>query len=157
MFKSCNVYCYSGLYLDEKMLHDLEIKKISGFDLIFMLQNYPSIYSLGVNQLQKVDKNSLIAVLSKDDKKQQEFFYRVKNNSLVIVPIQMYYGISGLNGKLIAYYDDKNIRDAKLALSNSGGIQILAEDIDRERTKISEFNNQYQLRKIYSALTMKTE
>lgn len=154
MFKKCNVYCYSGLYLDEVMLQELEIKKASGLDITCMLSNYNSVYNFNDNQFQKINGNSLMTILLNDKNKTKEFFYRVKNGSFILVPIQQCYGISGLNNNLIVYYDDKTIRDAKIAHANREGIQVLTEDIDRGRNQISEFNNQYQLRKIYSALTM---
>jgi len=153
MLKQSNVYYYCGLFLDDKMLNEMEIKKGKGLDIIFILQNYDSVYTLDKNKTKVVNKQSLMEILGKENNKDKEYFYRVNDNNFILIPVQKYYGISSFDNNLIAYYDDQTIRDTKLTLVNNGDIQALTEDIDSGRKEIMEFNHQYELRKIYTNLS----
>lgn len=157
-YDACNFYYYKGLYLSEEMLKskDLEIEKATGFGIIYQLRNYEQVYSYE-GEFKEVDKQQLLVLLSSPSNKYKEFCYRIRNGNFILLPIEIFYGISDSNGDLILYYKDQAERDEKIAYMNQYGINEVINDLNNAREKAAEFNRQRQLRKVYNILTMTIE
>ena len=112
----CNFYYYKGLYLSEEMAKskDLEIEKATGLEIIFQLRNYDHVYSYE-GEFEEIDTQKLLALLSAPNNKYKEFCYRIRNGNFILLPIEIFYGISDFEGNLILCYNNKDERDEKIS------------------------------------------
>ena len=79
------------------------------------------------------------------------YFFIESENSLLIVPLKVYYGIKNYNG-IITLYDNKNIRDAKLELVRKNGLSELFDDIGNKENLVNRYNEQEKVKKICKLL-----
>lgn len=157
MFKKCSIYSYMGLYLNEKELEEFEIQSATGIEIIHILKDYENVYSLDEDgMLSELQKSSLYSVLIGDGK-YANFCYRIRNDSLILIPsIQIYYGIVKENGDILSCYTNQEERNQKLSQINQyGNVSCIVEDMVESKNTIDTMKHQEQLRKAYSILSMR--
>lgn len=157
MFKKCSIYSYMGLYLNEKELEEFEIQSATGIEIIHILKDYENVYILDEDgMLSELQKSSLYSVLIGDGK-YENFCYRIRNDSLILIPsIQIYYGIVKENGDILSCYTNQEERNQKLSQINQyGNVSCIVEDMVESKNTIDTMKHQEQLRKAYSILSMR--
>ena len=152
MFKACEFYYYEELYLDNEALNKLLIKKIDQVGLITLLGKYSKVMGIHDGEVFQYSKST---IQSKILDPEQEHFYRVKNNTLIIYPIKIYYGIQNNQGKIFAVYDNKRIRDIKLSEANKNSIHVILTDVQDSSLIVESYQKQMKLKKLYNSLEIK--
>lgn len=153
MFKACEFYYYNELYLDDEALNKLEIKKTNQVGLITLLGQYVKV--VGINEEGQVFQYSKNTIQSKIMNSEQEHFYSIRNNTLIIYPIKIYYGIQNVQGKIFAVYDSKRIRDIKLSEANKNSIHVILTDVQDSLEVVENYQKQMRLKKLYNNLEIK--
>lgn len=151
MFRGCSVYYYKGLYLNESDLMSWGYKKASGVELASILKNYDDIYILDELGIEFAAKDGLIDIIGSSH---QEYFYLIREGKFVLAPVDIRYGICGFDDKPVVLYSDQSIRDIKLTLVNSQGIETISEDIEKAKGAINILQSQQQLKKVYNSIRM---
>ena len=147
MFEGFEIYYYNGLFIDKEMFKKYNIQKIDSVGLYPVLNKYQSIFEL---------RNDISVPIKKDVffnsiERENCYFFIESENSLLIVPLKVYYGIKNYNG-IITLYDNKNIRDAKLELVRKNGLSELFDDIGNKENLVNRYNEQEKVKKICKLL-----
>lgn len=152
MFNKKDFYLYEGLYFDQETFNRAKLMKIKGFDLMIFLQDYKDVYKLERGILIKQDKKSVLDYIGVSDCRDREFCYLVRNNKLIIFPIEIYYGIENRDG-LLAYFSNKDYRDYVFNQVNCIGINVeFINGMTKSKDVIDEYNKQQKLIKTYNDL-----
>ena len=88
---------------------------------------------------------------SSSDSSNREFCYIVKGNKLILIPIEIYYGIAK-SEQLLAYYTNRDIRDVMFNQVMSYNINAIISDMCRSKDKIDEYTKHQKLIKSYKKL-----
>lgn len=151
MYKECELFYCDGLFLSSDEAKELNIEVADGIGLITLLQKYSNVFGMADGEVVSLDKQ----VLQNEALKANHMFcYIIKNNSLILPPIKIYYGIKKDN-KILALWDSKRIRDIKLSDVKINNIHSIVEDMSSSNSLIEDFSKQLQLRKVYNSLTFK--
>lgn len=150
MFKACEFYYYNELYLDDEVLSKLKIEKTNQVGLITLLSKYSKI--MGINDNGEVFQYNKNVIQSKILNSEQEHFYSIRNNAVIIYPIKIYYGIKNNQDKVVAVYDSKRIRDIKLGEVKKNSIHVILVDIQESSVIVDKYQKQMQLKKLYNNL-----
>ena len=151
MFKSCELYYCDGLYIDQEMAKSLSLQKTNSIGFLSLLENYDIILSIKNGNVSKADKTMLIKKIQKQLMDDGEICYLVRENSLIVPDITVYYGISD-DESILALYDKKRIRDAKLSVVKCYDARNIIDDMSRSNDVLNKYNEQKRLRKIYYGL-----
>lgn len=150
MFSGCELYSYSGLLLNELELKKLQIYKTDSIGAVTLIQNYSNVSSMELNKTIDdydyipLDKSVFLKQILSSSK---EICYRIVKDSVIILPVQIHYGISD-GERILALYDEKNIRDAKLStVVKINKINSIIEDITNSNSLIQTYNKQKELRR----------
>lgn len=150
MFKACEFYYYNELYLDSEALSKLEIEKTNQVGLITLLSKYNKI--MGINDNGDVFQYNKTTIQSKILDSEQEHFYSIRNDTVIIYPIKVYYGIKNNQDKVVAVYDSKRIRDIKLKEVLINNIHAILDDVQESSKVIENYQKQMKLKKLYNNL-----
>ena len=153
MFKACEFYYYNELYLDAEVLNKLGIEKTNQVGLITLLSNYAKI--MGINDNGDVFQYSKTTIQNKILNSEQEHFYCIRNNMVIIYPIKIYYGIKNNQDKVVAVYDSKRIRNIKLNEVLINSIHVILADIQDSSEIVENYQKQMKLKKLYNNLEIK--
>lgn len=153
MFKACEFYYYNELYLDDEVLNKLGIEKTNQVGLITLLSNYAKI--MGINDNGDVFQYSKTTIQNKILNSEQEHFYCIRNNMVIIYPIKIYYGIKNNQDKVVAVYDSKRIRNIKLNEVLINSIHVILADIQDSSEIVENYQKQMKLKKLYNNLEIK--
>lgn len=152
MFKKAEFYLYNGLYFDQDMFEKLGLMKRKGFDLMILLQDYEEVYKLENGILSKQTKSNIIDYIGVSDNRDREFSYLIRNNKLIVFPIEIYYGIENKDG-ILAYFTNKDYRDFVLNQVCCTGFDVEFIDcMTKSQSVINEYNKQQKLIKTYNSL-----
>lgn len=150
MFNECELYYYEGLILDDDDIKELNMEKTNGIGLITLIQNYTNVFGIENGEIIEIDKEKLLNNVIKTE---EEFCYIIRNNSLLLPPIKIYYGIK--EDRILAVWENKQIRDIKLHEIRVTNICTIIEEMSNTDSFIKDFNKQKKLRKKYNSLTFK--
>lgn len=151
MFEGCEIYYYNGLFIDKEMFKNFCIQKKDAVGLYLILNNYQNIFMLKDTIPVPIDKNNLLESINLFEQIDKDYFFIEKGKSLLIVPLQVYYGIKSNSG-IITMYDNKSVRDAKLISVRKNGLPELFNDISNSSDLIIKYNEQDKLKKVYKFL-----
>jgi len=147
MIEKCELYCYEGIYLDNMSLDKLNIKKINGIGMLSLLQQFSKIVGVSNGDLCELDKNDFQSSLLLSN----QYCYIIKKNTLIILPIVIYYGIKTDN-EVSVVYKHENIRDAKFSEVLVKSILFMLDDMKDSEIIVNEINKQLRLKKSYDNL-----
>lgn len=148
MFNECELYYYEGLYFNEEEINKLNIQKTDCIGLITLLQNYINVCEMNNCEMKQLNKEMLQDSALKDKK---EFYFIIRDNNLIILPMKVYYGIKG-GHQVLAFWDDKKIRDAKLVDVKKNGIAHIISDMASSQSLIDSYQKQIKMKKVYTYL-----
>ena len=148
MFQKCELYYFEGLYLNEEEITKLGIHKTNGIGLIALLQNVDRVFEMSIDGYCNANKEELQINAMKKNK---EYCYIIKNNSLVVLPFKIFYGVKN-DKQIIAFWNYENVRDAKLLDIKSKGVGSIIFEMSSSQSMIGEYEGQLRLRKIYNNL-----
>ena len=151
MLNKKDFYLYDGFYFVDEVFYHAGIIRNSGFELMILLQNYKEVYKLENDILLKQDKKKVSDLVGSSDSSNREFCYIVKGNKLILIPIEIYYGIAK-SEQLLAYYTNRDIRDVMFNQVMSYNINAIISDMCRSKDKIDEYTKHQKLIKSYKKL-----
>ena len=147
MVEECELYYYYGLYLNKEDLEKLAINKATGMELLSLMRDYCNVVSLAdEGKILCVDKNALQANVVFD----KEYCYMIRKDILILPDVTIYYSIK-MENRIIAVYESKEVRDAKIKNIKLDDIFII-QDMHESISIINEFNKQMNLKKTYNTL-----
>lgn len=151
MFCSCELYYCDGLYIDQEMAQSLALQKTNNISFLSILGNYDTILSFKNGNIEKADKAKLIKKVQDQILDDKEICYLIRDKALIVPDVLIYYGIS-INNNIIALYDKKSIRDAKLTFVKRYDAGKLVDDMADSNVIINAYDAQKKLQKIYNGL-----
>ena len=123
----------------------------NNISFLSILGNYDTILSFKNGNIEKADKAKLIKKVQDQILDDKEICYLIRDKALIVPDVLIYYGIS-INNNIIALYDKKSIRDAKLTFVRRYDAGKLVDDMAASNGIINAYDAQKKLQKIYNGL-----
>ena len=138
MISKCELYNYNGLFLDNETLEKLEIIKTTWITILTLLNNVKGAIEIIDGRIQDLNKDKFCSSISLNN----DYFYMIKNNILIVLSIKVYYGIMA-DKQVVAIYDNQNVRDVKFNEVLIKKVYAIIDDIKNSEKVLNEFNNKW--------------
>lgn len=149
MVSKCDLYCYNGLFMNKDDLSELGIIVSNGINVFSLFNDINSVIKLSNGKLNSIAKEKFYTNVSLSD----NYCYMLKNKSLIILPITIYYCIEADN-KIVAIYNNENIRNIKYDQVMVDKIQTIIDDMKYSESFVDMYNKQLSLKKKYDISTL---
>lgn len=149
MISKCELYCYNGLFLDDETLEKLSVNKTDGIGILALLNSVNNVVEISNGKLNELSKEKFCSIVSLND----EYCYMIKNKSLIMLPITIYYGIKADN-QVVAIYNNKNVRDVKYDEVLVKRVYAIIDDMKNSEKIVNMYNKQLMLKKKYDTSTL---